>query len=62
MEDRQIYIFDEWTADQDPHFREQFYGSILPDLKRQGKTIITITHDDRYWNAADRVIKLRERN
>lgn len=58
LEDRQIYIFDEWTADQDPHFREQFYFSILPELKQQGKTIIAITHDDRYWSAADRVIKL----
>lgn len=58
LENRRIYIFDEWTADQDPHFREQFYYSILPDLKRQGKTIIAITHDDRYWGAADRVIKL----
>jgi len=58
LEDRHIYIFDEWTADQDPHFREEFYGRILPELQRQGKTIIAITHDDRYWNRCDRIVKL----
>lgn len=58
LEDRDIYVFDEWTADQDPHFRGQFYGLILPDLKQKGKTIISVTHDDRYWGTADRVIKL----
>lgn len=58
LEDRSVYIFDEWTADQDPHFREEFYGTILPGLKAHGKTIIAITHDDRYWNRSDRVVKL----
>ncbi len=58
LEDRPIYLFDEWTADQDPHFREEFYGTILRGLKGQGKTILAITHDDRYWNRADRVVKL----
>ena len=58
LEDRLVYIFDEWTADQDPHFREEFYGKSFPDLKRQGKTIIAITHDDRYWKWSDRVVKL----
>ena len=58
LEDRRIYIFDEWTADQDPHFREHFYRAILPELRSEGKTVIAITHDDRYWDAADRVIKL----
>lgn len=58
LEDRQIYIFDEWTADQDPSFRERFYSVILPDLKKRGKTVIAITHDDRYWGTADRIVKL----
>ena len=58
LEDRQVYLFDEWTADQDPHFREQFYHSILPELKEQGKTVIAVSHDDRYWSAADRLIKM----
>ena len=25
LEDRPIYVFDEWAADQDPHYREIFY-------------------------------------
>jgi putative pyoverdin transport system ATP-binding/permease protein len=58
LEDRSIYIFDEWAADQDPMFKEIFYYRILPDLKALGKTVIVITHDDRYFDLADRIIKL----
>ncbi len=58
LENKSICIFDEWAADQDPHFREIFYRKILKNLKTQGKTIIAVTHDDRYWSLADRVIKL----
>jgi len=58
MEDRQICFFDEWAADQDPVFKEVFYHSILPGLKAQGKTVIVISHDDRYYQVADRIISL----
>ncbi len=58
LEDRPIYIFDEWSAEQDFHFRQHFYTKILPDLKAKGKTVIAVTHDDRFWHVADRVIKL----
>jgi putative ATP-binding cassette transporter len=58
LEDRSIYIFDEWAADQDPNFREIFYQQLLPELKAKGKTIITITHDDRYFHLGDRIYKL----
>lgn len=58
LEDRPIYIFDEWSAEQDFHFRQYFYTRILPDLKAKGKTVIAVTHDDRFWHVADRVIKL----
>jgi putative ATP-binding cassette transporter len=60
LEDRPIYLFDEWAADQDPVFRKVFYLELLPELKRQGKTVVAITHDDRYFAGADRVIKLEE--
>ena len=53
LEDRKIYVFDEWAADQDPHFRRKFYREILPMLKSAGKTIIAVTHDERYFDAAD---------
>jgi putative pyoverdin transport system ATP-binding/permease protein len=58
LEDRPIYLFDEWASDQDPIFREIFYTQLLPELKRAGKTILAISHDDRYFDKADRVIKL----
>jgi putative pyoverdin transport system ATP-binding/permease protein len=58
LEDRPIYLFDEWAADQDPLFKEIFYYQILPELKARGKTVIAITHDDRYYHVGDRVIKL----
>lgn len=57
MEDRPFYLFDEWAADQDPEFRQVFYFRILPELKAKGKTVIAITHDDRYYPVADRVLK-----
>lgn len=60
LEDRPIYLFDEWAADQDPTFKEVFYRGILPELKARGKTVVAITHDDRYFGLADRVLKLEE--
>ncbi|MBL1077998.1 ATP-binding cassette domain-containing protein [Nocardia sp. 2] len=58
LEDRSILLFDEWAADQDPRFREVFYREILADLKARGKTVIVITHDDRYFGLADQLVKL----
>lgn len=57
LQDTPIYLFDEWTADQDPYFREEFYKDILPLMQQQGKTLIVISHDDRYFNLADRIYK-----
>lgn len=59
LEDRDIYIFDEWAADQDPTFREFYYYELLPELKKAGKTIIVVSHDDsKYFATADRVLKM----
>ncbi|MFK8186482.1 MAG: cyclic peptide export ABC transporter [Phormidesmis sp.] len=58
LEDRAIYLFDEWAADQDPTFKHIFYTQILADLKAKGKIIFVISHDDRYFHLADRLIKL----
>ena len=58
LEDRDIYIFDEWAADQDPAFKQLFYCDILQDLKRRNKLVIVITHDDRYFDCADRLIMM----
>jgi putative ATP-binding cassette transporter len=56
LEDKKLYLFDEWAADQDPEFRNIFYTSILPDLKARGKAVVVISHDDRYFYVADKVL------
>ncbi|MBV9550440.1 MAG: ATP-binding cassette domain-containing protein [Alphaproteobacteria bacterium] len=58
LRDRQIYIFDEFAADQDPQFRKYFYTVLLPGLKAQGKTVIAVSHDERWFGAGDRLVKL----
>lgn len=58
LEDKHIYVFDEWAADQDPEFRKYFYNTILVELQKRGKTVIAVTHDDAYFNIADRVFKI----
>ena len=58
LEDRPIYLFDEWAADQDPYFKEVFYLQLLEELRGRNKTVIVISHDDRYYHVADRIIHL----
>jgi putative ATP-binding cassette transporter len=58
LEDRPFYLFDEWASDQDPQFKEVFYRQLLPDLKARGKAVVVISHDDRYFHLADRLLKL----
>ena len=58
LEDRPIYLFDEWAADQDPVFKQIFYLELLPELRASGKTVFAITHDDHYFHVADRILKL----
>lgn len=60
LEDRPIFLFDEWAADQDPNFKSLFYQEILPELRAKGKTVFVISHDQRYYDTADRVIKLED--
>ncbi|HEX8116639.1 MAG TPA: cyclic peptide export ABC transporter [Pyrinomonadaceae bacterium] len=58
MEDRPIYLFDEWAADQDPQFKKVFYYQFLPELKARGKAVLVISHDDRFYHVADRIVRL----
>ena len=56
--DRPIYAFDEWAANQDPVFKRVFYQTLLPELRRRGKLVVVITHDDAYFGEADRILHL----
>jgi ABC-type siderophore export system fused ATPase/permease subunit len=60
LEDCPIYLFDEWAADQDPEYRHFFYRVLLPEMKAAGKSIIAITHDDHYFDVADKILKMNE--
>ena len=60
LENKPIVILDEWAADQDPHFRRKFYEELLPRMKAEGKTVIAVTHDDRYFQLADRRLHMED--
>ncbi|RXW28922.1 multidrug ABC transporter permease/ATP-binding protein [Enterobacter ludwigii] len=59
-EERDIILLDEWAADQDPHFRREFYQVLLPLMREMGKTIFAISHDDHYFIHADRLLEMRD--
>ncbi|WP_164018753.1 cyclic peptide export ABC transporter [Pyxidicoccus trucidator] len=60
LEDRPFYVFDEWAADQDPGFRAHFYERVLAELRARGKGILVVSHDDRYFGVADRVLRMED--
>lgn len=60
LDSRPVAVFDEWAADQDPAFRRAFYEEILPAMRAAGRTIVAISHDDRYFHVADRILRLAE--
>jgi multidrug/microcin transport system ATP-binding/permease protein len=58
-EGRDFLLLDEWAADQDPQFRRTFYRELLPQLRDMGKTVLAISHDDHYFEHADRLLEMR---
>jgi putative ATP-binding cassette transporter len=60
LEDKRVIVLDEWAAGQDPHFRRVFYETLLPELKAEGKIVICVTHDDRWFGLADHVLQMDE--
>ncbi len=60
VEDKDILLLDEWAADQDPAFRQTFYQSLIPELKALGKTLFIISHDDSYFEHADRLLLMKQ--
>ncbi len=60
LEGRPVLVFDEWAADQDPTFRHLFYTELLPELRASGHLLVVISHDDRYFHIADRVVRMQD--
>lgn len=60
LQDRPIVVLDEVAAEFDPDFRRHFYETMLPALKRAGKTVVAASHDDRYFGSADRILHLED--
>ncbi len=60
LEDKPVMVLDEWAADQDPQFRKIFYETLLPDMKRRGKIVICVTHDDRWFDRADQIFRMED--
>jgi putative pyoverdin transport system ATP-binding/permease protein len=60
LEDRPICIFDESAANQDVSFKRFFYYTLLPELSAAGKALLVISHDESYFDVADRVIRLQD--
>jgi putative ATP-binding cassette transporter len=58
LEERPICILDEFGAEQDPEHRARFYRELIPVLRDAGKTVIVVSHDDAYFDAGDRVVKM----
>ncbi|MFC6276938.1 cyclic peptide export ABC transporter [Psittacicella hinzii] len=59
-ERRSFMILDEWAADQDPNFRHIFYRQLLPMIKERGVTVFAISHDDQYFDTADRIFLINQ--
>lgn len=59
-EERDFILLDEWAADQDPQFRRIFYHQLLTYLREMGKTVLAISHDDHYFEKADRLLEMRQ--
>lgn len=62
VEGKEILLLDEWAADQDPMYRQYFYHEIIPLLQQMGKTLFIISHDDHYFDKADRLFEMRNGN
>ncbi len=56
LRDRPIHVFDEWSAEQDPEYRAWFYDTLLPRLAARGAIVLAVTHDEDFFDRADRVL------
>jgi putative ATP-binding cassette transporter len=57
LEDRPLLLLDEWAAEQDAETRAFFYEELLPSLRDRGTTVVAVTHDERFFDCADRLVR-----
>ena len=57
LEKKPIMVLDEWAAEQDPYFKNYFYEVLIPFFKKSGKTIVAITHDNKFFEWGERHIE-----
>ena len=60
LESKPILVLDEWAADQDPAFKSFFYTELIARMKRDGRMLIVITHDETYFHLADRLYQMQD--
>jgi putative ATP-binding cassette transporter len=60
LEERPLYVFDEWASNQDPVFKDVFYSQLVPELRRSNRCVVVISHDDRYFHLADKILALKD--
>jgi putative ATP-binding cassette transporter len=58
IEDRPVFVFDEWAADQDHEYKDFFYEQFLPKMRDARKLVVVISDDERYFHKADRLLWL----
>lgn len=57
--DSEILVLDEIASNQDAQFKERIYSEILPELRDNGKTIVVISHDQKYFSSADNILRFQ---
>jgi len=60
LDSAEIHLFDEPGSDLDPDTKRYFYEELLPYLRLRGKAVLVVSHDDRYFSQADRLITLHD--
>jgi len=58
LEERPVFVLDEFAADQDPYFRKYFYEVLIHRFRMEGRTVFAATHDYHYFSRADKVWKM----
>ena len=53
-----ILVLDEFAAELDSKNRDRFYRIWLPELRKMGKTVVIVSHDDEYFDAADILVRM----